>query len=381
MARRHRRDVRERSGSVKSGPVTETGMAERNGQLEALAATRPRSWVAPATAETVVEALDRGGASSPRSVATAEQEAAAARGKSELIRAAISDLGGADAVCPTCLRPLSEHDAEAGRSRAHEASQGAGQRRSRRPTKRSRANGAGRYSSAHELLSRRARSRSHGTRDGDRRDRRSTPRARRSSGRRRSCRRSTRHSRCSRRKGRAAECARDRDEEEERIRELEMLYRARGDRACDARGPRRNRQRDHRAIHRAARERGRESLEVDVRHRRSELSARKDTSRDRLGGRTLGFGSLSAGARRCGRLLLTRLLIAGASTQAPFIWLDEPLEHLDPKLRKVVAGTLAKASSGAGLRQVIVTTYESRTRTPADGGRPLGVASLRHDLG
>jgi ABC-type sulfate/molybdate transport systems ATPase subunit len=39
--------------------------------------------------------------------------------------------------------------------------------------------------------------------------------------------------------------------------------------------------------------------------------------------------------------------------------LDEPLEHLDPRLRKVVAGTLAKASSGTGLRQVIVTTYES----------------------
>jgi DNA repair exonuclease SbcCD ATPase subunit len=58
-------------------------------------------------------------------------------------------------------------------------------------------------------------------------------------------------------------------------------------------------------------------------------------------------------------LLLTRLLILGASTRAPFIWLDEPLEHLDPKLRKVVAGTLAKASSGAGLRQVIVTTYEA----------------------
>ena len=35
----------------------------------------------------------------------------------------------------------------------------------------------------------------------------------------------------------------------------------------------------------------------------------------------------------------------------PFIWLDEPLEHLDPKLRKVVAGTLAKASSGAGPTQ------------------------------
>ena len=39
--------------------------------------------------------------------------------------------------------------------------------------------------------------------------------------------------------------------------------------------------------------------------------------------------------------------------------MNEPLEHLDPRLRKVVAGTLAKASAGAGLRQVIVTTYEA----------------------
>src|SRR5262245_58664735 len=77
-----------------------------------------------------------------------------------------------------------------------------------------------------------------------------------------------------------------------------------------------------------------------------------------LGSRTLEFGSLSGG-EKVWALLLTRLLISSASTRAPFVWLDEPLEHLDPRLRKVVAGTLAKAASGAGLRQVIVTTYES----------------------
>jgi len=77
-----------------------------------------------------------------------------------------------------------------------------------------------------------------------------------------------------------------------------------------------------------------------------------------LGGRTLGFSSLSGG-EKVWALLLTRLLVAGASTRAPFVWLDEPLEHLDPRLRKVVAGTLAKAASGTGLRQVVVTTYES----------------------
>ena len=77
-----------------------------------------------------------------------------------------------------------------------------------------------------------------------------------------------------------------------------------------------------------------------------------------VGTRVLPFRSLSGG-EKVWALLLTRLLITGASTNAPFIWLDEPLEHLDPRLRRVVAGTLARASSTGALRQVVVTTYES----------------------
>ncbi|CAN5865484.1 hypothetical protein BH23ACT12_BH23ACT12_18010 [soil metagenome] len=77
-----------------------------------------------------------------------------------------------------------------------------------------------------------------------------------------------------------------------------------------------------------------------------------------IGSRKLPFRSLSGG-EKVWALLLTRLLITGASTNAPFVWLDEPLEHLDPRLRRVVAGTLARASDTAGLRQVVVTTYES----------------------
>lgn len=77
-----------------------------------------------------------------------------------------------------------------------------------------------------------------------------------------------------------------------------------------------------------------------------------------VGSRVLPFKSLSGG-EKVWALLLTRLLITGASTRAPFVWLDEPLEHLDPKLRRVVAGTLARASHSGGLRQVVVTTYES----------------------
>src|SRR4029450_1703364 len=77
-----------------------------------------------------------------------------------------------------------------------------------------------------------------------------------------------------------------------------------------------------------------------------------------IGGRGLGFEALSGGERGGGGLG-RRLLCAGAPRQAPFVWLDEPLEHLDPRLRKIVAGTLAMASSHTALRQVIVTTYEA----------------------
>ena len=78
----------------------------------------------------------------------------------------------------------------------------------------------------------------------------------------------------------------------------------------------------------------------------------------RVGSRTLSFGALSGG-ERVWALLVASLLVAGASTTAPFIWLDEPLEHLDPRLRRIVAATLALASSRGGIRQVIVTTYEA----------------------
>lgn len=77
-----------------------------------------------------------------------------------------------------------------------------------------------------------------------------------------------------------------------------------------------------------------------------------------IGSRVLSFKSLSGG-EKVWALLLTRLLVTGASTRAPFVWLDEPLEHLDPRLRRVVAGTLARASHSGGLRQVVVTTYEA----------------------
>jgi hypothetical protein len=52
----------------------------------------------------------------------------------------------------------------------------------------------------------------------------------------------------------------------------------------------------------------------------------------------------------------------GASGHAPPrpARLDEPLEYLAPRLRRVVTGTLAKTAGPDGLRQIVVTMYEHR---------------------
>lgn len=72
---------------------------------------------------------------------------------------------------------------------------------------------------------------------------------------------------------------------------------------------------------------------------------------------TLPFPSFSAGEQVVAKLLV-RLATLTATTDVPFCWIDEPLEHLDPDARRFVARTLAYLSSGSGLRQIFVTTYE-----------------------
>jgi DNA repair exonuclease SbcCD ATPase subunit len=67
------------------------------------------------------------------------------------------------------------------------------------------------------------------------------------------------------------------------------------------------------------------------------------------------FGQFSSGEKVVA-LLATRLLVLGASTRASFLWLDEPLEHLDPRNRRIVASLMG--ASGANVRQILVTTYE-----------------------
>jgi DNA repair exonuclease SbcCD ATPase subunit len=332
------------------------GMAERSEQLGALAREAAALLDETPSGDEVVAALEAREEELAAAVAAAEQEGAAARGKAELIRNAISDLGDAGATCPTCLRPLSDHDArqaEAEHARhleeldtqIAEAGERAGA-------------GASALAAVRELL---ARARSLPTPlepeteifEADL----VTARARLASQKEQLQEIDKRLALLSTRGSELQGALETADEEEERARELEALYRREAIALAT-----------HEALvatGNAITERYIEPLAKEVEGRWKSmfgsgglnLSSEGHITRD-LGSRTLEFGALSGG-EKVWALLLTRLLVLGASTRAPFIWLDEPLEHLDPKLRKVVAGTLAKASSGSGLRQVIVTTYEA----------------------
>ena len=331
-------------------------MAERAERLSALAQEAAAVLDHSPAADEVIEALTIKEQELAEGLAAADRESAAARGKSELIRSAISDLDGADAACPTCLRPLSQHDAkqaEAEHSKHLKQLDTAIAAADERARKQGDA-----LASVRELLER-ARAlpiplepetqvaeddlvAARTTLEAQKEELQEIDKA---------------LALLSTQGAQLQNALATADEEEERIRELEALYRREGI-ALAA----------HEALlatGNAITERYIEPLAKEVEGRWKlmfgsgglNLSSEGHITR-KLGGRTLEFGSLSGG-EKVWALLLTRLLILGASTRAPFIWLDEPLEHLDPKLRKVVAGTLAKASSGAGLRQVIVTTYEA----------------------
>ena len=332
------------------------GLVARDEHLGAIAAEASSLVETPVPAAGVLDALARLESDLAATIGAAKQEAASARGKSELIRSAISDLAGADATCPTCLRPMSEHDArraEAEHTRHLEeldAEAVAAEARA--------AAGGSSLAAVRELLER-ARSVPvplepetplGGTDVAEARRTVEAQKAELQEIDKALALLSTTGSQLQA----ALETA---DEEEQRARELEALYRREGIALAT-----------HDALlatGNAITERYIEPLAKEVEGRWKSmfgggglsLSSEGHITR-KLGTRTLEFGSLSGG-EKVWALLLTRLLILGASTRAPFVWLDEPLEHLDPKLRKVVAGTLAKASSGAGIRQVIVTTYEA----------------------
>ena len=332
------------------------GMAERTSKLGALAEEASTLLERTVTAESVLEVLMQEERDLGASVAAAEQEAAGARGKAELIRSAISDLGAAGAVCPTCLRPMSEHDAKQAEAEhtkhlqeldAQIASgdETATQRRTA-------------LAAVRDLLEE-VRSVPVPLEPETQIDTAEVDAARTDLERHKEeLQELDKNLAVLSTTGASLQTAlQEQEAEEEQKRELEILYREEGIALAT-----------HEALlgtGNAITERYIEPLAKEVEGRWKtmfgsgglNLSSEGHITR-KLGARTLEFGSLSGG-EKVWALLLTRLLILGASTQAPFIWLDEPLEHLDPKLRKVVAGTLAKASSGAGLRQVIVTTYEA----------------------
>jgi DNA repair exonuclease SbcCD ATPase subunit len=69
------------------------------------------------------------------------------------------------------------------------------------------------------------------------------------------------------------------------------------------------------------------------------------------------YGQFSGGEKVISTIIL-RLLALSMTTTTPFLWLDEPLEHLDPRNRRLVASLLVKASQGDQTKQIIATTYE-----------------------
>jgi DNA repair exonuclease SbcCD ATPase subunit len=88
------------------------------------------------------------------------------------------------------------------------------------------------------------------------------------------------------------------------------------------------------------------------------LQLRPDGTITRVAGdRELAWKQLSTGEQLWARLVAS-LLILRSSTTLPFTWLDEPLEHLDPRARRIVASELATTTRSGRPAQMIVTTYE-----------------------
>jgi DNA repair exonuclease SbcCD ATPase subunit len=104
-------------------------------------------------------------------------------------------------------------------------------------------------------------------------------------------------------------------------------------------------------------------LAAEVSHRWKRVFGERGSLRLRPDGRLvvvrgvheIPFTQFSSGEKVVA-LLATRLLVLGASTRASFLWLDEPLEHLDPRNRRITASLMSAA--GSGVRQMLVTTYE-----------------------
>jgi len=332
-------------------------LAERHAGLRTLAARAEELGLERTPVDRLPEAFGSAAEKLQEELSSALSELAAAEAQLELIRETQDRLKGADAVCPTCLRPLSEHDSNAAMAR-HTDRLGQLQAQSASASAVSESRKS-QLTSIREVLS----------------QARALPAPALPAGEEMT-------SVEAEAAGLAYEQARERVQELDRL-TAELAAGKRISQLRIAELTEAERQTAEilallrqEAVARAAADTFRntadgitseqiEPLVTEVGRRWKlvfgaeglRLSPQGEITR-KLGTRVLPFRSLSGG-EKVWALLLTRLLVTGASTYAPFVWLDEPLEHLDPRLRRVVAGTLARASSTGGLRQVVVTTYES----------------------
>ncbi len=76
-----------------------------------------------------------------------------------------------------------------------------------------------------------------------------------------------------------------------------------------------------------------------------------------------------SGGERALAIVLLRILTLAMSTRARFLILDEPLEHVDARNRRMLARLMSEVTSHGDLEQMLVTTYEERlTRRYAEAG-------------
>jgi DNA repair exonuclease SbcCD ATPase subunit len=349
-------DASERLRGALDWATYRNALAERDAKVRGYAEVAGSLRGRDILPEEVVEALTEWEAEVERSVSEAETEAATARGRADAIRESIEHLDMAEAVCPTCLRPFAEHEAERAVQQHAEnletlsativdAENRATQERAVLGNLKSILADVRSVPVPVEPAS--------GEEPGDLDAVREAHDTARDEVQRLDQDIAVRSA--------AQKMIQDAldavEQDQERSQRLEALFRLEGLANAAAQTLRGTADRimEHQI----------EPLVAEIARRWKQtfgkeglqLSADGRITRS-VGGRTLRFEALSGG-ERVWALLVTRLLVAGASTQAPFVWLDEPLEHLDPRLRRIVAGTLAMASSHAGLRQVVVTTYEA----------------------
>ncbi|MXZ85678.1 MAG: AAA family ATPase [Acidimicrobiia bacterium] len=87
-----------------------------------------------------------------------------------------------------------------------------------------------------------------------------------------------------------------------------------------------------------------------------------------------------SGGERATAVLVARLLVTASTTQIPTVWFDEPLEHLDPRRRSAVARTLVRAGQTDTIEQLIVTTYEDRLARQLAAADPDNVRVVHSDI-